>query len=401
MKTPKANRKHIVLYGKRNVGKSSIMNKLIGQEISLVSEIKGTTTDIVSKAVEFIPFGPVVFVDTGGIDDEGYLGGLRVEKTKASLESADFAIYVMDIEEATNPEIELEKEFVARKIPYILVINKTDLVSEEKLDEIKSKLKSLYQDIDIIYTSVKDEESIGNLKDQLIKGLDTLDEDNTLIGDILSYGSKVILVIPIDGEAPKGRLILPQVQLIRDCLDHGIKSYIVRDTELESAMTDLNHIDLVVTDSQIFKYVENKIPKNINLTSFSILMARQKGDLREFIDGIDRLKSLKDKENPRIVIMESCSHNISHEDIGRVKIPMVINNYLGREVQFHFRMGSDFPRNLKNYDLVIHCGSCMLNKKTMENRIRACKEEEVPITNYGMILAFAAGILDRAVDIFR
>ena len=400
MKTPKANRKHIVFYGKRNAGKSSIMNRLIGQEISLVSDIKGTTTDIVSKAVELIPFGPVVFVDTGGIDDEGYLGGLRVEKTKKTLESADFAIYVIDIDEVESLKIEFEKEFIKRKIPYIIVINKIDLITEERLNEIKTKLKSLYKDMDIIYTSVRDEESIGNLKDILIKRLDTLDEDNTLIGDIVPYNGKIILVIPIDGEAPKGRLILPQVQLIRDCLDHGIKSYVVRDTELESAIMDLNPIDLVVTDSQIFKYVESKIPKDIHLTSFSILMARQKGDLSEFIDGIHRLKGLKDKANPRILIMESCSHNISHEDIGRVKIPRVINNYLGREVQFDFAMGNDFPKDLKDYDLIIHCGSCMLNKKTMGNRIRICKESEVPITNYGMVLAFGAGILNRAVDIF-
>lgn len=400
MKTPKANRKHIVFYGKRNAGKSSIMNKLIGQEISLVSDIKGTTTDIVSKAVELIPFGPVVFVDTGGIDDEGYLGDLRVEKTKKTLDSADFAIYIIDIEEVESLKIELEEEFITRKIPYIIVINKMDLVSEERLSEIKAKLKPLCKDMDLLYTSVRDEESIENLKHQLIQRLDTLDEDSTLIGDMVFYDGKVLLVIPIDGEAPKGRLILPQVQVIRDCLDHGIKSYIVRDTELASAMMDLDHIDLVVTDSQIFKYVESKIPKDVNLTSFSILMARQKGDLREFIDGIHRLKSLKNKVNPSILIMESCSHNISHEDIGRTKIPRVINNYLGREVQFDFAMGNDFPEDLKEYDLVIHCGSCMLNKKTMGNRIRICKESEVPITNYGMVLAFGAGILDRAVGIF-
>lgn len=400
MKTPKGNRKHIVFYGKRNAGKSSIMNSLIGQEISLVSHIKGTTTDAVSKAVELIPFGPVVFVDTGGIDDEGALGELRMEKTKKTLESADFAIYVVDMEEIDNIGFQMEKEFTTREIPYIIVVNKIDLVSEERLAQIKDKLKVSYMDNDIIFTSIKDGRTIVDLRDRLIKKLETLDEDNTLIGDIVPYDGKVILVIPLDEAAPKGRLILPQVQLIRDCLDHGIKSYIVRDRELESAITDLKDIDLVVTDSKAFKYVESKIPKDMNLTSFSILMARQKGDIREFINGINQLKVLKDNTNPRILIMESCSHNLSHEDIGRVKIPKVINDFLGNEVQYKFAMGNDFPQDLKDYDLVIHCGSCMLNKKTMLNRIRMCKEANVPITNYGMVMAYGAGILDRSVEMF-
>lgn len=400
MKTPNANRKHIVFYGKRNAGKSSIMNSIIGQEVSLVSDIKGTTTDTVSKAVELIPFGPVVFVDTGGIDDQGTLGELRIEKTKKTLESVDFAIYVMDIEEIDNMENVLEKEFDIRNIPYIIVINKIDLISKEKLVEIKDRLKSQFKDKTIVYSSVKDEDTIVNLRNTLIEKLETLDEDNTLIGDIVPYNGKVIMVIPIDGEAPKGRLILPQVQLLRDCLDHGIKSYVVRDRELESAMTDLKDTDLVVTDSKIFKYVENIIPKDINITSFSIIMARQKGNLREFINGIDKFKSLKDKDDPRILIMESCSHNVSHEDIGRVKIPRVINKTLGNEMNYDFAMGNDFPQDLKKYDLVIHCGSCMLNKKTMLNRIRMCQESGVAITNYGMVLAYGAGILERAVKVF-
>ena len=400
MKTPNSNRKHIVFYGKRNAGKSSIMNKLIGQEVSLVSDIKGTTTDTVSKAVELIPFGPVVFLDTGGIDDEGALGELRVERTKKTLESADFAVYVMDIRNIDNIEFELKKEFEIRNIPYLMVINKIDLVSEEEITQIKDRLKGFYKDI--IYTSIEKEQSIVDLRDALISRLETLDEDDdTLIGDIVSYNGKVIMVVPIDGEAPQGRLILPQVQLLRDCLDHGIKSYVVRDTELESAISDLKDVDLIVTDSKIFKYVESIIPKNMSLTSFSIIMARQKGDLKEFIDGIHRLTRLKCMDNPRILIMESCSHNVSHEDIGRVKIPRVINNFLGNEIQYDFAMGNEFPQDLKKYDFVIHCGSCMLNKKTMLNRIRICKESGVPITNYGMVLAYGAGILDRAVDIFR
>ena len=396
MKTPNANRKHIVFYGKINAGKSSIMNRLIGQEVSLVSHIKGTTTDTVSKGVELLPYGPVVFVDTGGLDDEGILGQLRVEKTRKTLEGADFAIYVIDIEDVDNLEFELKKEFDIRNIPYIIVINKIDLVSKEKLNEIKTRLESLHKDL--VYISADKEESIDDLRDTLLKRLDILDEDDSLIGEIVPYGGKLLMVVPLDSAAPKGRLILPQVQLIRDCLDHGIKSYIVRDTELESAISDLKDIDLVVTDSKIFKYVDSIVPKDIKLSSFSIIMARQKGDLKEFINGIDRLRSLEYIEKAKILIIESCSHNLSHEDIGRVHIPKIINKTLGKEMAYDFAMGKDFPQDLKEYDLVIHCGSCMLNKKTMENRIRMCKETGVAITNYGMVLAYGAGILDRAVD---
>lgn len=395
MSTPKANRKHIGFYGKRNVGKSSIMNAIIGQEISLVSEIKGTTTDPVSKSVELIPFGPVVFVDTGGIDDEGHLGELRVEKTIKTLEKIDFAIYVIEADDIDNKYHEkFIGEFKKKDIPYIIVINKMDTVLEERLEEIKGKWDSA------VFVSTKDNVTISILKDELIKRLDVEKEEETLIGDIISYGGKVIMVVPIDGEAPKGRLILPQVQLIRDCLDHGIKSYVVRDTELASAIEDLKDIDLVVTDSKIFKEVDKIVPKSINLTSFSIIMARQKGDLNTFLDGIRTVEGLREKEIPKILIMESCSHNTSHEDIGKVKIPTLLTKHLGKKIDFNFRMGEDFPKDLETYDLVIHCGSCMLNKRIMENRIKICSDKGVPITNYGILLAYLTGILNRAVKVF-
>lgn len=395
MKTPKANRKHIGFYGKRNAGKSSIMNAIIGQEISLVSEIKGTTTDPVSKAVELIPFGPVVFIDTGGIDDEGCLGELRVEKTIKTLEKIDFAIYVIEIDDIDNKYHEkFVKEFKKRDIPYIIVINKIDTVLEERLEEIKRKWNSA------VFISTKDNATISILKDELIKRLDVEKEEETLIGDIISYGGKVIMVVPIDGEAPKGRLILPQVQLIRDCLDYGIKSYVVRDTELASAIDELKDIDLVITDSKIFKEIDKIVPKSINLTSFSIIMARQKGDLSTFLNGIRTVERLKEKEIPKVLIMESCSHNTSHEDIGKEKIPALLTKYLGKKIDFNFRMGEDFPKDLETYDLVIHCGSCMLNKRTMENRIKICSDKGVPITNYGILLAYLTGILNRAVKVF-
>ncbi len=399
--TPRANRKHIGFYGKRNAGKSSIMNDIIGQKISLVSEIKGTTTDPVSKSVELIPFGPVVFIDTGGIDDEGQLGELRVEKTMKTLEKIDFAIYVMEITDIDdNYHKEFVEEFKKRDIPYIIVINKTDIVSEERLEEIKSNIDNEKKWENVVFVSTKDSDAISHLKDELIKNLDADKEEETLIGDIIPYGGKVIMVVPIDAEAPKGRLILPQVQLIRDCLDHGIKSYIVRDTELASAIEDLKDIDLVVTDSQAFKEVDKIVRKSINLTSFSIIMARQKGDLNTFLEGIKVIESLKEKETPKILIMESCSHNTSHEDIGKVKIPKLLTKHLGKEIDFHFRMGEDFPKDLETYDLVIHCGSCMLNKKTMETRMRVCNDKGVPITNYGILLAYLTGILNRAVKVF-
>jgi len=399
--TPKGNRKHIVFYGKRNAGKSSIMNKIIGQEVSVVSDIKGTTTDPVSKAVELIPFGPVVLIDTGGIDDDGDLGVLRVEKTIKTLEKVDLAVYVITIDDIDDRFYsEFVEEFKKRNIPYITVINKTDIVSNERLKVIKYNIELKKKLENVVFISTKYATTIENLKDELIKRLNTDDKEETLIGDIIPYGGKIIMVVPIDSEAPKGRLILPQVQLIRDCLDHGIKSYVVRDTELPAAIEDLKDIDLVVTDSQAFKEVDKIVPNNINLTSFSIIMARQKGDLKTFLQGISTIEELKEKEKPKILIMESCSHNTSHEDIGRVKIPKLLTKHLKKEIDFFFFLGEDFPQNIESYDLVIHCGSCMLNKKSMVNRIKICQDNNVPITNYGILLAYLSGILDKAIKVF-
>lgn len=399
--TPKSNRKHIVFYGKRNAGKSSLMNAIIGQEISVVSDIKGTTTDPVSKSIELIPFGPVVFIDTGGIDDDGELGTLRVEKTMKTLEKTDIAIYVISIEDIDESSyLEFLKEFERKDIPCIIAINKIDMVSQERLEAIKRKIELEKNLKNIIFVSTKEPNTMVTLKDELIKSLKVEDKEETLIGDIVPYGGKVIMVVPIDAEAPKGRLILPQVQLIRDSLDHGIKAYVVRDTELASSMEDLKDIDLVVTDSQIFKEVDKIVPEHINLTSFSILMARQKGDLKVFLNGVSAIEKLKEKENPKVLIMESCSHNTSHEDIGKVKIPKLLVKHLGKEIDFNFRMGEDFPKDLESYDLVVHCGSCMLNKKSMISRMKVCEEHSVPITNYGVLLAYLTGILNRAVKIF-
>jgi len=392
--TPNANRKHIAIYGKTNSGKSSLLNAIIGQEISIVSNLEGTTTDPVKKAMELIPYGPVLFIDTAGLADESELGSLRIERTLKTLQNTDFALYVLDIKDKDlsvyQDTIKLFKKF---NIPYLTVINKIDTATEEEIEEAKKVHK------DAVFVSASKEDNILHLKDELIKRLQKEEEDPPLIGDIVPYNGKVVLVVPIDSEAPKGRIILPQVQLIRDCLDHGIKSYVVRDTELEEALKDLSDIDIVVTDSQAFKKVNEIVPSNIKLTSFSILQAKSKGDLNTFIEGVKKIEELN--ENSKILISESCTHNHSHEDIGRVKIPRLINKHLGKNLNYEFKMGNDFPANLEDYDLVIHCGSCMLNRKTMLTRIALCKEKGTTITNYGVVLAYLNGILDRCIEFTR
>lgn len=389
--TPNANRKHIALYGKTNSGKSSLLNAIIGQEISLVSDIQGTTTDPVKKAMELLPYGPVLFIDTAGLADDSDLGSLRMERTLKVLHSTDFAIYILDIKDKDlsvyQDTIRLFRKF---NIPYLTVVNKIDTATEDEIQEAKKIYK------DAIFVSASKEDNILYLKDELISRLQKEEEDPPLLGDIIPYNGKVIMVVPIDSEAPKGRLILPQVQLIRDCLDHGIKSYVVRDTELEEALKDLPDVDIVVTDSQAFKKVSELVPPNIKLTSFSILQAKCKGDLNAFIEGVKKIEELN--ENSNILISESCTHNHSHEDIGRVKIPKLLNKHVGKKLNYEFKMGQDFPDNLEDYDLVIHCGACMLNRKTMITRVNLCKEKGTAITNYGIVLAYLTGILDKSVE---
>lgn len=390
--TPVANRKHIGIFGKRNSGKSSLMNAIIGQEISIVSNTKGTTTDPVSKTMELIPFGPVVFIDTAGIDDEGELGNLRIEKSKKILNRTDLALYVIESGDYDFSHYEsLKREFKKYNIPYITVINKVD---DENTDT------SSYDFIEEkIFTSAKENLKIHDLKNLMIDKLSVMEEEIPLLGDLLPYGSTVLMVVPVDSEAPKGRLILPQVQLIRECLDYGMKSYVVRDTELEQAIKEIEKIDLVVTDSQAFKYVESIVPRDIKLTGFSTLFARHKGDLKEYIKGIEYIKDLD--ENSRILISESCTHNHSHEDIGRVKIPNLLQKKLGKNLNFTFKMGHDFPRDVGEFDFVIHCGSCMLNRKTMITRTSLCAEKNIKITNYGLLLAYVNDIFDRSIEIFE
>lgn len=392
--TPNANRKHIAIFGKTNAGKSSLINSICGQEIAIVSDIAGTTTDPVLKAMELIPLGPVLFIDTAGLDDKSEVGKLRIKKTMDMMKRTDFALYVMDINNIDSDEYEsIKLEFKKYNIPYLLVINKIETIDKYNLDQLKEKYE------EAIFVSTYKKEGIEELKNELVSKLKDSENDVPIIGNLVPYGGKVILVVPIDSEAPKGRIILPQVQCIRDCLDNGIKTYVVRDTELASALEDIKDIDLVVTDSQAFKKVSKIVPKNIKLTGFSILFANHKGDLKAFVDGARKIDSLN--KNSKILISESCTHNVSHEDIGRVKIPKLLNKYVGEELNYDFRVSHDFPENIKDYDLIIHCGGCMINRKTILNRIDFCRSEEVAITNYGIVLAFLSGILDRSLEIFN
>ena len=391
--TPNANRKHIGIYGNTNSGKSSLMNKILGQDISLVSNLEGTTTDPVQKAMELIPFGPILLIDTAGLEDKSQLGEIRVRKSLDYLKRLDFAIYVVD---GKNLDIDTYKKWKREankyNIKHMVVVNKLDRLSEDEIHNINNIF-----DNPLFVSAIKNE-NLDKLKEELITNLEQDEEDKPIVGDLLSYGSTVILVVPIDSEAPKGRIILPQVQVIRDCLDHGIKTYVVRDTELEEALKEIKNVDLVITDSQAFKEVDKIVPKNINLTSFSILFARQKGELSDFLDGAKKLKDLKPGDN--ILICESCTHNISHEDIGRVKIPRMLNKIAGGDLNLEYKVGYDFNEDVEKYDMVIHCGACMVNRKSVVNKINLCKEKNIPITNYGLVIAYFTGILDRSVEIF-
>ncbi len=393
-KTPNANRKHIGIYGNTNSGKSSLMNKILGQDISLVSSIEGTTTDPVQKAMELIPFGPVLLIDTAGLEDKSELGEIRIKKSYEFLKRLDFAIYVID---GKNIDVDAykiwKKEANKYNVPHMLVVNKLDELNSDEIEEINKLLNTP------LFISVKMNKNIEKLKESLIESLEQEEKEKPIVGDLLTYGSQVVLVVPIDSEAPKGRIILPQVQVIRDCLDHGIKTYVVRDTELEDAIKELNKVDLVITDSQAFKEVEEIIPKDIPLTSFSILFARQKGEIKDFLKGIEKLKDLHPGDN--ILICESCTHNISHEDIGRVKIPRMLKKIAGGDINIEYKVGYDFKEDIEKYDFIIHCGACMVNRKSILNKIKICKEKNIPITNYGMVIAYFTEILDRSIEIFK
>lgn len=403
IETPRGNRVHIAIYGRTNAGKSSLINKITNQDISLVSETRGTTTDPVYKAMELLPIGPVVFIDTAGIDDTTELGELRVKKTKEILNKMDIALLLISTEVLLeNQDLSYEKEWIReikkREKPFIVILNKMDLVPEGKAQELIDRVKAeLECEVSTVATSR--EESIQRIKAKLIEYAPKIVIEEKLIGDKIKVGDRVLLVAPQDIQAPKGRLILPQVQVIRDILDNGgIPTVVTLDNLKEGLAIFQGRPDLVITDSQVFKAVDEVLDRDVPLTSFSIIMARAKGDLDTLYRGAKRINELKDGD--RVLIAEACTHHQLKGDIAREKLPMLLQKRAGNIVIDNYS-GKNFPEDISKYSLVIHCGSCMLNKAETMSRLGVCSGQEIPITNFGMAIAEINGILDRVMEIFK
>lgn len=384
--TPQSERIHIGFFGRRNAGKSSVVNAVTNQQISVVSDVKGTTTDPVTKAMELLPLGPVVIIDTPGFDDEGALGEMRVKRTKQVLNRVDVAVLVVDSTVGkTGADNELIEIFNEKKIPYIVAYNKSDISEQTDCP-------------DGVAVSALDKTNIGLLKEKIAHLTKTDDTKMKICGDLLNEGDFAVLVVPIDSSAPKGRLILPQQQTIRDVLEAGATAIVVRDTELKSTLENLGKKPkLVITDSQAFESVSRDVPKDIYLTSFSILMARYKGFLKSAVEGataIDRLKG-----GDKILISEGCTHHRQCDDIGTVKLPRWLRNYTGKQLVFETSSGKGFPDDLSQYSLVIHCGGCMLNEREVKYRRKFAEDSNVPFTNYGTAIAYMQGILKRSLEI--
>lgn len=397
MKTLKSMRLHIGIFGKTNVGKSSLLNRITNQDVSIISNIAGTTTDVVEKTMELLPIGPVNFLDTAGINDSTALSSERIEKTMKIINRTDVAIVVCDYNGIDDYERNLIEKFNELKIPFMIFINKTDekYPSDSIIEDLKNYTKH------ILLSSVKtDDLIVFKIKELLVK---LLPEDFVnppkIVGDLIPQGSMVILVIPIDKEAPKGRIILPQVQTLRDLLDNNCVSVVVKESELKSAIDNLKFApSLVVTDSQAFKNVSEIVPENIPLTSFSILFARLKGDLNAFSQSAKAIEKLQDGD--RVLILESCTHHAIEDDIGRVKIPNLLRKKTGKNLIIDNIAGHDFP-DISKYKLIIHCGACMTNRREVLSRILLASENNVPITNYGICISYCLGILPRALKIFE
>jgi len=394
--TPKGLRLHIGLFGRRNVGKSSLLNAITRQQVSIVSDQAGTTTDPVEKPMELLPLGPVLFIDTAGIDDSGALGELRVKRTQKVFERTELGVIVTEAGVWGDFEDQLFAELKGRKIPVIVVFNKIDLAQPGV--EIISKLTA--EKIPMVKTVASDGGGILDFRQALLNSApDDFVNNPSILGDLVGPGEMAILVVPIDKEAPKGRLILPQVQAIRDLLDSDSYCMVVKERELRSAIERLKRPPkLVVTDSQAFLKVVADTPRDIKLTSFSILFARFKGNLTEMVLGTLAIERLKPGD--RIMIAEACSHHPIAEDIGRVKIPRWLTQYVGGKLDFQTVQGHDFPEDLSPYKLIVHCGACMQNRREMLNRILRCRQAGVPITNYGLTIAYSLGIFERALEPF-
>ena len=386
--TPSGNRIHIGIFGRRNVGKSSLINALTAQKIAIVSDVKGTTTDPVYKAMEILPLGPVVIIDTPGIDDEGQLGSQRIAKSYQILNKTDIALIVVDGDNITDADKALIERIREKEIPYIIAHNKCDLFESHNMKLAENE----------IAVSAECGTNINELR-ELIARLNNTGEEKKLVGDLIAPSDCAVLVVPIDKAAPKGRLILPQQQAIRDILDANATAVVVQETELHDTLANLKKKPvMVITDSQVFAKASEDTPEDIKLTSFSILMARYKGTLEQAVKGVAQVKSLENGDT--VLISEGCTHHRQCDDIGSVKLPHWISSYTGKSISFEFTSGTEFPQDLSKYKLIVHCGGCMLNEREMKYRMQRAQEQCVPMTNYGILIAYMQGILERSLELF-
>ena len=393
--TPRGGRLHIAIFGRRNAGKSSLINALTNQNIAIVSDVPGTTTDPVYKSMEILPIGPVVIIDTAGIDDVGDLGTLRIEKAYGVLAKTDLMLLVIDpAKGADRYEEDVIKRAKENNVPVIAVLNKIDLYPQEQMEEMAHRLN-----LPVVRVSALTKEGVDLLKLAMIKAAPKDWMSTTIVGDLISPGDTIVLVVPIDLAAPKGRLILPQVQTIRDILDNDAMAYVVKERELKAAINNLkNKPRLVVTDSQAFLKVAADTPKDVLMTSFSILFARQKGNLMTLVEGVKAIEKLLPGD--KVLVAEACTHHRVEDDIGTVKIPRWLMQHVGGNLDFSWASGIELPSNVGDYKLVVHCGACMINRKEMLHRIMMARQAHVPIVNYGVLIAYVLGILKRALEPF-
>lgn len=408
--TLQGDRIQIALFGKRNAGKSSVINAVTGQQLAIVSEVKGTTTDPVSKAMELLPLGPCMFIDTPGIDDEGELGEKRVERAMQVLNRTDIALVVIDINTVEEEDLESvrglppkEMEIISlieeKKIPYVIVLNQADRMEDTASEEIRNQIAMKNGTVPAVVVSSKTGDGLEELKDTLIRLAPDADAKLHIVGDLIEEGDIILLVVPVDSAAPKGRLIMPQQQVIRDILDNQAIAIVVQVPQLPKALEDFqDRIKMVITDSQVFKEVSAILPESMLLTSFSILFARHKGNLLKLVEGVRTVDRLKDGD--RVLVAEGCTHRRQCDDIGTVKIPRWLKTYTGKDLVIETCSGMEFPADLSKYSLIIHCGGCTLHEKEMKHRIFRAGQQQVPIVNYGIFIAYVNGILERSVEVF-
>ena len=408
--TPQGDRVQIALFGRRNAGKSSVINALTGQQLAIVSDVKGTTTDPVSKAMEILPLGPCMLIDTPGLDDEGELGEKRVEKALQVLNRTDIALVVVDVSLLTEEDLqskrglgEKEMEVISvieeKKLPYIIVLNQSDKCGDAKAEQIRNQLVKKNGAVPVNVMSAVTKTGLEELKDTLAAQLPEADSKLNIVGDLVEENDIVVLVVPIDEAAPKGRLIMPQQQTIRDLLDHYAVSVVTQIPNLAGTLETLKgKVKMVITDSQAFGEVSRIVPREIPLTSFSILFARHKGNLKKLVEGVAAVQNLKDGD--KVLIAEGCTHRRQCNDIGTVKIPRWLNEFSGKKLEIHSCSGMEFPVDLSSYSLVIHCGGCTLHEKEMKHRIFRAENQNVPIVNYGIFIAYTKGILERSIEVF-